>query len=168
MPVTRNHRPLALCAAILATGALAVTACGGGTASSHATDRTSGDVETAAFAEPTRDEWVAAANAICYRAEAQASSIYASLGEDPDAATFEQVYRQDLLPLIQVQIEDIAALEAPADRQDDVDDFVTNAREAVAEVQQMDAIDLQSENDPFTLASIQARKLGLSCGDDEG
>jgi hypothetical protein len=161
VPVLTSRRPLALAAALVCVGALGVTAC-------SSDDPTATPRTTAPGAEQLIGErWVEDANLICYRTEAKAASVYAGLDAGADDTAVAVVYRERMLPLIRAEIDAIAALEAPADRQADIDRFLDSARDAIAEVEEADVESLATGNDPFTYASIQARKLGLSCGDDE-
>ncbi len=134
----------------------------------------------------TKAEFVEQANAICQtsadEAEPIVEAIFAGLGEgDPsvDGTIFVRWAdaMDELVPLFEQQLDDIRALEPPADDQEFIETLLADQRAAIAEFDRLiDAAAagdvtaraaLDSDDDLFDDIDRRAREYGLTvCGED--
>ncbi|MBI4885000.1 MAG: hypothetical protein HY826_13195 [Actinobacteria bacterium] len=138
---------------VVATGGLAwLSACG-----SDGNDRL------------TLEQFLAQGNEICVTGDAATQAATDELlATQPDAAAFAVFYADVLAPSIEGQLDDLAALAAPADIEDEVDKLLADARAALDSFSELVASDPEaafSGDDPFADIDAQADAIGLtSCG----
>jgi hypothetical protein len=152
-----KNRTLFLMALACAALASVVAGCGGD-------DETSNTSTTAAL---TETEFLAQGNAICIAGNKElaqaANDTFA--GAQPTDAQIEQ-FAGILVPNIQGQIDAIGALTPPPELADQVDTFISDAEDALAQVTDDPSLLAASDNDgPFTSVNQEARQIGLDeCG----
>jgi hypothetical protein len=124
--------------------------------------------------ELSKDDFLKQGNAICDAGnktiESSASSAFPNNAQ-PSPDQIRDFVQKTLAPSIRKQLDDIDKLKPPKDLQGKVDKLLTDARAALAVMEQKAKDDPQSifEQDPFADVNKQARDLGLTvCGSDEG
>jgi hypothetical protein len=159
----RNRITLVV-ALLCATSAFVVAGCGGDDEEpTTSTEATSGATGTDGVAL-TEEEFVAQGNEICAAGNEEidqaANETFA--GQEPTDAQVEQ-FAGILVPSIQAQIDGIRALTPPEDLAADVDTFLADAEDALAEVEADSSLLLASDEEgPFADVNAQAVALGLT------
>lgn len=167
-------------AALLAALALTLGACGddGSDAAPPATDEaaettaaTDATSTTAAGeADPAAADYLAEVNAICTAGNQQLDALFAEGFADGAEPTEEQLVEvlDQLVDLIVGQLDDIEALEPPADLAPDVEAWVTDARATADDVRASGPafFDQQANGEnPFAEVNATAVELGFdACG----
>ena len=111
----------------------------------------------------TADDFVDQANEICAagneEVDAAANDVFG--GQQPTDAQIEE-FASILVPSIQAQIDGIRALTPPEDLAADVDTFLSDAEDALSEVEADPSLLAASDNEgPFGDVNAQAAELGL-------
>jgi hypothetical protein len=125
---------------------------------------------------PSKDEFIEEADAICAEGETKAEELGRDAFADPQNPTREEVLTllQEAVPIQRDIIDQVRALEQPADDEDEIDAFLTEAEQAtneVAEIRDPQAAiaffeSTETPNDPFYEADQAAQDYGLKvCGD---
>jgi hypothetical protein len=149
-----RYRTLILMALACAALVLVVGGCGGDDESSSTTSTAAALTETAFLAQ---------GNAICIAAnkELDQAANDTFTGGQPTDAQIEQ-YAGVLVPNVQGQVDAIRALTPPEDLADQVDTFLADAEDALAQVSDDPSLLLTSDdNGPFSSISQEARQIGL-------
>jgi hypothetical protein len=147
---------LLICAALLcAAFALVLVGCG---------DDEESSTETTAATALTDEEFVDQGNEICAAGNEEidqaANETFA--GQQPTDAQVEQ-FAGILIPSIQAQIDGIRALTPPEDIAADVETFLSDAEDALAEVEADPLLLVASDDEgPFADVNAQALELGLT------
>jgi hypothetical protein len=150
-----KSRTLTLMALACTALVLVIAGCGGDDETSSSTTST-----TAAL---TETEFLAQGNAICIAAnkELDQAANDTFTGGQPTDAQIEQ-YAGVLVPNVQGQVDAIRALTPPEDLVDQVDTFLADAEDALAQVSDDPSLLLTSDsNGPFSSISQEARQIGL-------
>jgi len=149
--------------AVIATAAVVIAGCGGGSSS------TTGDSGTAL----SKSEFLAKGNAICAKGNqeinAAAKKVFTQSAA-PSQADQEKFATDTLIPNIQQQIDGIEALTPPAGDEDQVN-AITDAAQSALDKAKQDPTTLtdQGGSDPFAQANKLADAYGLTkCGSDSG
>lgn len=113
----------------------------------------------------TKAEFVEQGNKICADASAelerQAEETFGG-GETPDEAAQLAFVEDVVLPSVQQQIDDLAALEPPEEDVETVDDIIATAQEAIdAGEEDIEAL-AAAQEDPFAEANQKAEDYGLT------
>ena len=130
------------------------------------------DDEGGGGGEPlSQEEFVAQGNEICEegdtKTEAAFEERFGDAQEEPAADEVEDFIRDDIIPVIQTQIDDLRDLTPPEDLQEDFDKMLDDAETALGEVEDASGEEiLNEEEDPFADVNAQAEELGLTaCAD---
>jgi hypothetical protein len=156
--------PLAvICAAL----ALVLAGCGGDDDTST-TSTTSVDSEATGTsgAALTETEFLAQGNAICLAGnqELEQAANDAFAGGQPTDAQIEQ-FAAVLVPNVQGQVDAIRTLTPPAELADEVETFLSDAEDALAQVADDPSLLAANDDGPFVTVNQQARQIGLDeCG----
>jgi len=174
MTTTSHHTPM-LTVAVAAGAGLLTAGCG---------------IQGADAEALTKPEFVAEANAICQSSNDQLDpifdAVYAGLDDvdwdDPDnqLLIFERmdVALVQAVPIIDQQLEDIGALEPPAEDKEFVETLLADQGAAIAEFtkligagaggDQAALVALETDEDPFDDIDRRAREYGLTvCGESD-
>ncbi|MDX6581971.1 MAG: hypothetical protein QOI10_1155 [Solirubrobacterales bacterium] len=157
---TRLLIPFAILAAL---GAIAVTGCGGGGDSSSTTSGTSGATGASGTAL-TADEFAKQGNAICAAGnkELDQAANDTFTGGKPTDAQLQQYVTDTFVPSVQGQIDAVGALVPPADIADQVDTFLSDAQDALDQVENDPSLVAgSSSNGPFADVNKEAVAVGL-------
>lgn len=102
------------------------------------------------------------ANAICAEGNEEVDALFEDLPQDepPSEEALEPLF-DDFVENIRGQIDDVDELSPPEELEDDVDTFLSDAREALEGIEDDGPSSLLSEDDPFADVSAQAEDLGL-------
>jgi hypothetical protein len=147
---------LLICAALLcAAFALVLVGCG---------DDEESSTETTAATALTDEEFLDQGNEICAAGNEEidqaANETFA--GQEPTDAQVEQ-FSGILISSIQAQIDGIRALPPPEDIAADVETFLSDAEDALAEVEADPSLLVASDDEgPFADVNAQALELGLT------
>jgi hypothetical protein len=119
----------------------------------------------------TLEQFLAQGNEICVTGDAATQAATDELiATSPDAAAFAVFYADVIAPSVAGQLDDLDALAAPADIEDEVDKLLADARAALASFSELVAADPESAfsgDDPFADVDAQADAIGLTaCGGD--
>jgi len=158
------NRFLVLIAAVAAV-ALVAAGCGGD------------DSTTDSTASLTKAEFLKQGNAICaagnktldrgfeqFAKENKDSNL--SKNKKPSEAELEEISEAVLIPGISKQVEELRGLGAPEGDEGEVDELLSNAEEALEEVEE-DPSALSEENGAFAEVNKEAREYGLTvCGEE--
>jgi hypothetical protein len=119
-------------------------------------------------------EFLKQGNAICKagndKIDAAAAKEFPNQNERPDLAKFKTFANETLIPSVRQQIDDLDDLKPPKDLQDDMDQLLSDARDALdkvkEEVNNDTAAFLDNESDPFADVNKKATDIGLTvCGE---
>ena len=118
------------------------------------------------------DEFIKQANAVCdagrIAIDAVAAEMFAS-GEQPTAEQLMTFGNETVVPKVQEQIDGIKKLSPPSDLEDDADQMIADAQEALDKIKDDPASALSGEEDPFADVNAQAAAIGLTaCAGNEG
>ncbi len=123
----------------------------------------------------TLDEFLTQGNAICAAGNEAVNELFSAsfADEEPDAEELAAFFADDFGPIIQGQIDDFGALDAPEDVEAAVDQFLTDAQAVLDDILQQAEDDpgsiFASNEDPFTDVNAQAIEIGLTvCAEDAG
>lgn len=134
-----------------------------------------GDDDASALSE---EEFFRQGNAICAagneKLDAMFSELFGNLspGEEPDAEAAATLFRDEIIPEIQKQIDGIGDLEPPEALAEEVEQLVDEAQAALDTMEQQAEDDPESivqgqEEDPFADVNEHAREIGLTkCAED--
>jgi hypothetical protein len=152
-----RNRIVIIAALVCAALALIAAGCGG-------SDDTSTTSTAAALSEA---DFLTQGNAICAAGnkEIDQAANDTFTGGKPTAAQIEQ-FAAVLVPSVQGQVDAIRALTPPADLADQVDTFLSDTEDALAQVKDDPSLLAASDNNgPFAAISDQANQIGLKeCG----
>jgi hypothetical protein len=158
-------------ALIAALAALALVVAGCGDSDDSTTDSGTTDSGTAL----TKAEFVKQGNAICAAGNKEIDAGFESFAkennlnenQEPTEAQFEEVAQDILVPAVSTQIEGLRGLGTPKGDNGEVDQILTNAEDALGEIED-DPSKISGENgDPFASVNKEARAYGLTaCGEE--
>ena len=156
LPHTIPTRALSLLA-VCALSAFGLAACGGDD-ETVTTDSTQGT-------PLSESDFTSQANAICAAGNQEVDSAIADLGQSPSKDEITAFASDTLVPSIQGQINDIAALGAPEGQTEQVDTFLEDAQDTLDD---LEANPEKAEDDQlFADVNKQADALGLTeCAGD--
>jgi hypothetical protein len=142
--------------AAVAVAALGIAGCGNGSSSSPST-------AAAGTSAPTisKSAFLAKANAICVRGNAESKAARAKLGASPTEEQIVTFVRGSEVPAVQAQINQIRALGAPAGDQATVKKMLDLAQQAVGRVKVVPTI-LTTGEDVFAAFAAIAHPYGLT------
>lgn len=112
-------------------------------------------------------------NAICDAGNEEADEAFASIsdGEEPPMEDLVALFEDTLIPSVRGQIDDLRALNPPADLEDDVNKMLDDASDAIDEIEaglDDDPGAVFEGEDPFEEVNVQAAAIGLtSCAESE-
>jgi hypothetical protein len=159
-----NKRLIAPFACLVALAVVAA-GCGGG------------NDETTTTASITKAQFLKQGNAICAKGNTEIEEGFESFfkksnlkkNEEPSKAEIEEVAETVAVPGVEKQIEGLRALGAPEGEEEQVDEILTAAEEAVEKVEE-DPVALLSEgnNAAFAKVNKMARAYGLTVCAEEG
>jgi hypothetical protein len=154
-PVDRGGRRTraATAAAALSLVALAIAGCGGGGGGTAST--------TAAAPSISKSAFVAKANAICVKGNAQSRAAQAKLGANPTEEQIVAFVRGTEVPGVQAQIDAIRTLGAPPGDQATIKKMLDRAQAAVNKVKIVPTI-LTTGEDVFAPFAKLAHPYGLT------
>lgn len=112
----------------------------------------------------SRDEFVRQANAICAKGNADIMAAAMQMeGGFPPSGEAGEAFFGTVLTLVEQQIDDIAALKAPADLQPVIDGVVVDARKILTEVEAGgSAAFFATEEDPWAPVNGRFKELGIN------
>lgn len=153
MSLRRGRRALG---AAVAAAALAIAGCGSSSSSSSST-------AAAVTSAPTisKSAFLAKANAICVRGNAESKAARAKLGASPTEEQIVSFVRGTEVPAVQAQINQIRALGAPAGDQATIKKMLDLAQQAVGRVKVVPTI-LTTGEDVFAPFAAIAHPYGLT------
>ena len=112
-------------------------------------------------------------NAICDAGNEEVDKAFASIspdGEEPPMEDIVAMFEDTLIPSVRGQIDDLRALNPPADLEDDVNKMLDDASDAIDEIEARlddDPDAVFDGEDPFEKVNAQAAAIGLtSCAED--
>ena len=110
----------------------------------------------------SREEFVKQANAICAKGNADIMAA-APQGEWPPSDEAGEAFFESVLTLVEQQIDDIDALQPPADIQPVIDGVVVDARTILTEVE-ADGSEafFASDEDPWAAVNDRFKSLGIN------
>lgn len=163
-----RNRLLICVALVCAALVLVVAGCGGGDDSSTTSTQAGASGATGSSGTAlTADEFLAQGNAICAAGnkEIDQAGNDTFTGGQPTEAQIEQ-FAGVLVPSVQGQIDAIRALTPPAELADQVDAFLSDAEDALAQVTDDPSLLATTDNDgPFAAVNDDAKAIGLDeCG----
>lgn len=144
-------------------GALLIAGCG-----------SSNDNETTASL--TKAQFLKQGNAICKAGNEEINEGFESFSKEhnlshkkPSEAQFEELAETVLVPSVSRQIKEVRALGAPEGEEGEVDEFITNAEDALKELEEEPSlIAAEGEEEPFFSVNKEAAKIGLTACGGEG
>jgi hypothetical protein len=153
-------------ALVIAVAAVGLVAAGCGSDSST-TDST---------ASLTKAEFLKQGNAVCAAGNKKLEAGFESFAKEhnlseknePTEAEFEELAETVLVPGVQGQVDGLRALGTPEGDEGELDELLTNAEEAVEEVEEEPML-IAEENgeEPFSTVNKEARAYGLTtCGEE--
>lgn len=160
----RTRLPVVVALLVCAAFTVAVAGCGGDDESSTTAIEESGATGAGGVAL-TEDQFLAQGNAICAAGnkELDQAANDTFSGGQPTQAQIEQYAKEVLVPSVQGQIGAIGALTPPEDLADQVDSFLSEAQDALDEVEADPSLLAASENDgPFAGVNATATEIGLT------
>jgi hypothetical protein len=114
----------------------------------------------------TKPEFLAKANAICTRGNAQTAAAGAKLGKSPTPAQVAAAVKSSTVPAIQAQIDGVRALGAPSGDRAMVTNMLNLAQADLNKVKSNPAL-LQGKSSPFADFAKIAHPYGLTaCAQD--
>jgi hypothetical protein len=125
----------------------------------------------------TKAQFLKQGNAICKAGNEETNEGFESFSKEhnlghkePSEAQFEELSETVLAPSVSKQIEEVRALGTPEGDEGEVDEFLTNAEEALEKVEEEPAlISAEGKEGPFYSVNKEAAAIGLtSCGGEEG
>lgn len=138
-------------AGLLAAAALAAAGCGGGAS-------TTAD-EAGAI---TGDEWIAQADAICEKGDAEIEEAGDALGKKPSPEDQAEYAENTVLPSVQSQVDQVAALPVPEGWDEQVSDLVASAQQGIDDLTaDPTLLGAEGDEDPFAETRDLAKDLGL-------
>ena len=146
-------------------GALLIAGCG----SSSDTTESTASISKAAFLKQ--------GNAICKAGNEEINEGFEKFGKEnnlqnkePSEAQFEEITETILVPSVSKQISGVRALGAPEGEEGEIDEFLTNAEEALEELEEEPSLaGAEGKEEPFFTVNKEAAALGLTaCGGEEG
>lgn len=124
-----------------------------------------GDDDSSGGEALTKEEFIAQADAICQQGEEELDAASARLSGKGTDAQFEAFVREELVPNVQSQVDQIGELVAPEADQEQIDALLDSANDGVDEMAQ-DPSQAQY-GDPLGEANTLATDYGLKvCGQD--
>lgn len=110
----------------------------------------------------SREEFVKQANAICAKGNADIMAA-APQGEWPPSAEAGEAFFETILTLVEQQIDDVDALQPPADIQPVIDGVIVDARAILAKVE-ADGSEpfFATEEDPWAPVNERFKSLGIN------
>lgn len=155
----------------VATAAVAIAGCGGGSSSTTGASGASG-ASGAQGAALSKSEFLAKGNAICAKGnqEIQAATKKAfPQGQQPSQAELNKFATDTLIPTVQQEIDGIKALPPPSGDEDQVNAIVNAAQSALDKGKQDPSTLVSQGSDPFAQANKLANAYGLTkCGSENG
>jgi hypothetical protein len=142
--------------AAVAVAALGVAGCGSSSSSSSSTAAAGTSTPTI-----TKSAFLAKANAICVRGNAESKAARAKLGASPTEEQIVSFVRGTEVPAVQAQINQIRALGAPAGDQATIKKMLDLAQQAVGRVKVVPTI-LTTGEDVFAPFAAIAHPYGLT------
>jgi hypothetical protein len=122
----------------------------------------------------TKAEFLKQGNAICAKGEKELNEEFEKFAEEenlsenkqPTKAQLTKATEEVFLPIIKEQVEGIRELGAPSGEEEQVDEVVTAAEEALEEGEEDPASLVNEKEDPFAEANKLATDYGLvKCGE---
>jgi hypothetical protein len=169
----RTKGILYLAAIALALGLL-VAGCGGGGDNGGTSSGSSSSSSSSSGGETlTKDEFIGKANAICNDGRSKLTQIQTDLqsklqGNPGNAQSAIADSVNQLVPVLRQIVDQIGALNAPADLQSKLDEFKTKSNEALDTVAK-DPTSAASNTSAFSDLNDLAKELGLTdCGATSG
>jgi hypothetical protein len=150
----------------LLVGAVAIALIVAGCGSSS--DETTASISKAEFTKQ--------GNAICKAGNKEINEGFESFAKEsnlnhkePSEAQFEELAETVLIPSVSRQVKEVRALGAPEGEEGEVDEFLTNAEEALKEIEgEPSLISAEGKEEPFYTVNKEAATLGLTaCGGEE-
>jgi hypothetical protein len=165
-----TRTPLILIVAL--TAALIAAGCGDDdedTTTTTATTEEAGATGGTGATGP-QSEFAQQADEICAEGDkeidAEAQEFFGNAQQEPPQAEQERFAEEVVIPNVEQQIEDVAALPPPEGQEEQFDEFVDEARSAIDEVKaDPSLVTSQGSDDPFAETNQMAKELGLQvCG----
>jgi hypothetical protein len=159
-----NKPVIGLLAALVAIGAV-LAGCG---SSSDTTGTT---------ASLSKAEFLKQGNAICAAGNKELSEGFESFAKEnnlkhnkPSEAQFEELAETVLIPSVSAQISEVRELGTPEGDEGEIDEFLTNAEEALEELEEEPSLaGAEGPEEPFFNVNKEASAIGLTaCGAEEG
>jgi hypothetical protein len=156
---------VALLAAVLAAGLIAV-GCGGDddedTTAAATTTGATGATGAAGGVPPSKSEFIRQADQICKQGDQEIDQAAQQLGPGrPSDEQLEQFATETLVPGIQGQIDDIRALTPPPRDEQQITEFLDSAQDALDQLEQDPSLLLRESGDPFKETTQLARDYGF-------
>lgn len=158
-----NKPVIGLLAALVAT-AVIVAGCG---SSSDTTEST---------ASISKAEFLKQGNAICAAGNKEINEGFEKFfskndrkHKKPTEAEFEEITNTVLAPSVSKQISEVRALGTPEGEEGEIDEFLTNAEEALEELEEEPSLaGAEGKEEPFFTVNKEAAAIGLTaCGGEE-
>lgn len=122
----------------------------------------------------TKAQFVKQGNAICAAGNKKMEGEFEAFAKEhnlsekkaPSEAQFTELAEQIIVPGVSTQVEELRGLPAPSGDEEQVDEILTAAEDAVAETEDDPSSVADEKTDPFAEANKLARAYGLTtCGE---